>query len=213
MCRCQHQPASTTRIRNVRLQANSKTTPSSRAILSRTPECKGHKSDCLSLFALSLVLLLQPRNSSSVTASQQAPPETPPEPPKLPQHMWELSRKDAGPRNTGRLRAVPVFGLQNCNKALGYAIDARGHSHDIHVNIYAHRWQFAHVINMYILYMHVCVCMCIYAINTGLAQNERATAATLFQGLGFIVCMAPKVLICDVWQLLHETGGGRCGAC
>ncbi|CAE7393158.1 unnamed protein product [Symbiodinium sp. CCMP2456] len=50
------------------------------------------------------------QNSSSVTTSQQVP-EMPPEPPKMPQHMWELSRKDLVDFWASPLNRVCLLGL------------------------------------------------------------------------------------------------------
>ncbi|CAE7236454.1 unnamed protein product [Symbiodinium microadriaticum] len=50
------------------------------------------------------------QNSSSVTTSQQVP-EMPPEPPKMPQHMWQLSRKDLVDFWASPLNRVCLLGL------------------------------------------------------------------------------------------------------
>ncbi|CAE7034412.1 unnamed protein product [Symbiodinium natans] len=49
------------------------------------------------------------QNSSTVTTSQV--PETPPEPPKMPQHMWELSRKDLVEFWMSPLNRICLLGL------------------------------------------------------------------------------------------------------
>ncbi|CAE7627266.1 unnamed protein product [Symbiodinium pilosum] len=50
------------------------------------------------------------QNSSTVTTTQQ-PQEKPPQPPKMPQNMWELSRKDLVDFWTSPLNRICLLGL------------------------------------------------------------------------------------------------------